>query len=161
MKRGAKTSPSPRPSQPSPPRKLLLPKTSPSQMSQSQAGCIYPSVYFLLPLSLSFVIIELITIDWSSESPQHLSPCARAQSAGKGLSGRETEPDPPHKLWNSALNLTPAPALDSDPAASPADPTQLQNLLLFHKMVSFSIEHHCTAQVSNAQAWRLFKPPIP
>lgn len=68
-------------------------------------------------------------------------------------------PDPPHELWNSALNLTPAPALDFDPAASPADPAQLQNLL-FHKMLSSSTEHHCTAQVSNAQAWRLSKPHI-
>lgn len=49
-------------------------------------------------LSLPFVIIKLINIDWNSESQQCLYQCARFP--GEGLSDRETAPDPPDKPRN-------------------------------------------------------------
>lgn len=134
---------------------LLHTKTSQtnlSQMSQRQAWCInIPQCFpcLSLSLSLSVVIIELINIDWSSESRHRLSPCARTRVPGE--MGRQRLIHPiNHRAALSTQGLcctnpTPAPGRRFDLTFPPANQTQLQKHLIFPKIkVSSSVEHHCS-----------------
>lgn len=143
--------------------------------SQPQARCpkakpgalISHSVFPCLSRSLSFVIIEFINIDWSSESQHRLYPCARTRFPGEGPSDGETAPDPPDKARSCPFhpgillqNPTPAPSRGFDPAFPAADQTPTQKHLISPKIkVSSSVKHRCAAWASSTQTWRLFKAP--